>query len=377
MNLSQYVENYTQLIYQRKMISGYKKIIEKSSNSHLPLKYRVEIAKTLGVKSINKVFIECCKRAYLKFKINDDFINEGLFLTEEFLYNDKKVDFKKVINKYRNYFETIDSQPTSGIMLSVLSLLNNLGYDAALILDIENYEGEDDNEFDWEEWNPDFLLSNLYSGGNPFLNEGDKKKRKEFWFNYLDIISSIKQNPNEIFTSIKLKKVDFNEEEIIKRNIAPDLKDIIENKLKSVIELVKKDIKDNPKWDKIQIEGEVLKTGKSMRAYYFKGSDKQKIPLTFFLHSGEKSSVFLMEQLKDIMYKQETRNGAWLSYHIEVKNDDSFSYIFNYDLIKSLPEPKQQPDNFIAEFESYPRSKEYTPEWWRKLLKNSKTSFIK
>ncbi|WKX76170.1 Imm5 family immunity protein [Zobellia laminariae] len=330
--------------------------METSQNSHLPLKYRVEIAKSLGAELVNKVFLECCKKVYLNFNENDININYVLKLAEDFLFNKKEVDFKKLINEYRNYFETINVKPTSGIALSVLSLIYNLEYNAALILDIDDYKSQDDNEFDWEEWNPDFIASNVFSEGNPFLNEGDSEKRKEFWLWYLNTVDGIKANPNKSILQIDAK-VNVSEGPVLKRDISSLINTEVENKINRVINLVKNDLKEGVIWDKIEIEGENLKTGKSMRAYFFNDETKIKISLTFFLQSGDKSSVTLMEQIKEEMYLQNKNQGAWLNYRIDVENDGTYSFNFNYDDIKLLPENKQRPDNFIPEFKAFPRNK--------------------
>ena len=98
-------------------------------------------------------------------------------------------------------------------------------YDAASILNIEDYCGEDDGSFDHESWNADFIGSIVYSGGNPFVNEGngDTGKRKEYWHWYLDMILSIYENSErEIITFVLPEKAteipDF-PEELIKEGL--------------------------------------------------------------------------------------------------------------------------------------------------------------
>lgn len=69
-----------------------------------------------------------------------------------------------------------------------------LGYaiqnDAASILEIEDYNGEDDNTFDFESWNVDFICSIAYSGSNPFVEIGNVEKRKEYWLWYAKMVGS-------------------------------------------------------------------------------------------------------------------------------------------------------------------------------------------
>ena len=48
-------------------------------------------------------------------------------------------------------------------------------YNTVYMLEIEDYRGEDDGDFDPESWSPDFIGSAAYSGGSPFAqgDEGD------------------------------------------------------------------------------------------------------------------------------------------------------------------------------------------------------------
>ena len=99
---------------------------------------------------------------------------------DAFLYqqsSDRK-KFEALYNDNTNYFESITGD-TGLAGMTALFLCATLGYGTEL--EIEDYQGEDDNAFDWQDWTPDFYASMAYSGENPFVGESNVVRRKEFW----------------------------------------------------------------------------------------------------------------------------------------------------------------------------------------------------
>lgn len=127
--------------------------------------------------------------------------------------------------KLRIHAENNHKETDTAVGWAIVMLGYTVCYDAASILNIEDYCGEDDGSFDHESWNADFIGSIVYSGGNPFVNEGngDTEKRKEYWHWYLDMILSIYENSErEIITFVLPEKAteipDF-PEELIKEGL--------------------------------------------------------------------------------------------------------------------------------------------------------------
>ena len=174
-------------------IDKIKEVVLKSKNGHLPLCYRVELLQNLeNTKIVNKIFFECVKHVYTYWSQefpNDDILNSILNLINQYLYHSKGevADFQRLADKYKNYVEEIGGR--AGLVgFSTISLCYSIINDAASILDIDNYKGEDDESYEYDVWNPDFFAAMAFSGGNPFIGEGDIQKRTDYWIWYLDII---------------------------------------------------------------------------------------------------------------------------------------------------------------------------------------------
>lgn len=88
------------------------------------------------------------------------------------------------MERLRNYAEQSIESCEDMAGWAIIALGYAIQNDAASILEIEDYNGEDDNTFDFESWNVDFICSIAYSGSNPFVEIGNVEKRKEYWLWY-------------------------------------------------------------------------------------------------------------------------------------------------------------------------------------------------
>lgn len=190
---------------------------------------------------------------------------------------------------------------------------------------LQIYQGEDDNIFDWEDWNPDFYASNAFSGGNPFLNEGSIGKRRDFWTWYLDTAIKIVSSPKTIFEGIvEIKKTD--QTEIFKRQKDFNT-DFIKAKLATVIDLIIKDLNESDAqaiWSQIEVEGHNI-GGIGMKASYVENNgEKKRFALKYYLYSGDESTVKLMQQIKEAIYEQSPEEGTWFSYKMIILPDKTY-----------------------------------------------------
>lgn len=359
--------------------------VNANPNGHLELKYRVQLMKEINnVTIVNKIFFECVKYVFPIWKSDNksDTIFSGLLQTiHELLYN-KKGDKKKIEtlrDNLKNYFEDVSDTITGLPGLSLLALCNSIIYDAEGILNIDEYNEEDDNSFDYDVWNPDFNASMAASGGNPFVSEGDINKRKQYWKWYLEAVEILYKDPSN-----PIIKIDTNEnlpKEIVSFNRTqtyhvPDL-------IKSIQKVILLGIKDlesidkEVKWNKLELVGECMEGGLSMEGFYYNADGiKNPFTLKYYLYDGDQSSVDIMDTIKYAMYEQAPKEGAWFAYTLKVNNNLDFELNLNYDDMSSLPEFRQEPDVFSQEFEAFPRSKNFTPEWLQNIVKKYRLKFI-
>lgn len=129
-------------------------------------------------------------------------------------------------------------------------------------------------------------------------------------------------------------------------------------------------------WKEIEINHCNLQSGISSIIFY-SNSNKEKIKLDNIKYYTDFYSVSsTLSKIKDEMYKQSQKEGGWIMCNMIVDKDKTYKISFNYDNIENFEKRAKNPVNLIREFESYPRSKDFTPEWWQEIL-GKKAKYIK
>ncbi|MGO4294270.1 Imm5 family immunity protein [Chitinophaga sp. RAB17] len=340
-------------------------------DGHLPLAKRVRIAGEIkDPETINKIFLACCKFAFTKLHINDNLLLDILKKAGRTLYEKEINDFGLIYEQNKNYLESMDKWPLSGVAMACLSLCRSLDTGSAGILNMEEYEGQDDNIYDWEDWNADFFASNAYSGGNPFLNEGSIQKRIEFWDYYLETALKIYRSPDRIADS-EVKGGIAESTDIIRSKDYND--SFLHSKIKEVIDLVLQDLKESKAgsdWIRIEIEGQDI-GGMGMKGFYFSNdNERNRFELTYYLYDGDLSAVKLMDKVKKHIYEQSPNEGTWFSYLLTIYPDQTYSVAYNFDDPKIFSDKAPNLEPFVGEFKKYPRLQDFTPQWWQDIIKN-------
>ena len=68
------------------------------------------------------------------------------------------------------------------------------------------------------------------------------------------------------------------------------------------------------------------------------------------------------------MYIQYPKEGAWFSLKMVINKNNSYKLDFNYDNLDEIPVYFQVLDWILSFYCKFPRSKEYTPQWLRKIV---------
>lgn len=354
----------------QEQITKLKEVVNQNSMGHLPLPYRVDLMKQIGnTLVVQKILCECCKKVYLLWeKVNgkETPLHNILSDIDNYLYKGKRTveSIFSLVEKWRNYAEqSIDSSEDMENW-AIIALGYATHYDAASMLAIENYYGEDDNAFDFESWNVDFICSIAYSGSNPFNNIGSVEKRREYWLWYLNMVLAIYENPNKPYLKIKISG------KTVKPAIIPNrtqnwrvnnTSKQLEQHINTLIQEVGKQATD---WDRITIEYTLI-LGCSMNVFYHREDESNRIYCSVTIHD------LIVDTLNDLhqeMYIQAPKEGVWMQCFITINKDISYDISFNYDDITSISDIFNRPDWLVGVFEDYPRSKEYTPQWYRDMI---------
>ena len=352
-----------------------KEIINQNSMGHLPLPYRVDLMKQISdICIVQKVLCECCKKVCSCFPKEYDTENPLYSVLSEidsYLYKNKgtaesiSVSGERLCNYAEQSIESCEDMAGWAIIALGYAIRN----DAASILEIEDYNGEDDNAFDFESWNADFICSIAYSGSNPFMEIGNAEKRKEYWLWYLDMVLSMCEKSNTPYTMIKpTSKKSQNQISIPKRTQSWQIENVsnqIQQLVHALIEATDKQTKD---WNKIVLSYTFI-SASYMNITCCREEEVQKITLCQSIENLIHNSLFHIH--KD-MYLQAPKEGAWMQCCITIEKGNSYDISFNYDDITSISDIFNNPDWLIGAFEDYPRSKEYTPQWLRKIIERRK-----
>ena len=356
-------------------ISELRTVIEQSGNGHLPLSCRVELLQSIGnVEIVNKVFAECCKKVYPLWgnEIEDTLLRKLLCSADEYLYHGKgKADaLVEEANRLRNY---VEGQSCTENMAgwAVISLCYSIADHAAAMLDIDEYEGEDDGAFEYEVWNTDFFASMAFAGGNPFVDEGDAGKRREFWYWYLDTVETLCRKSDAPLIRIDAPKKKEVEQNTIPQRIQTYQTPDILLKIQQIIEKSTKVFNNycTGNWDRIIVEAHCIGDVRT-EGYFICNNIVSKMPVSL-------STADLLSEIKNDMYKQASIEGAWLMCKIVFDTQKKFIIEFNYDNKASLPNDVfDNPERLETAFKKSPRAKEYTPLWWQEIL-GKKAKYLK
>lgn len=347
-----------------------KEIVNQNSMGHLPLPCRIDLMKQIGnTRIVQKILCECCKKVYLL--LPKELETESLLYTvlseiDSYLYKNKGTAENILISveRLRNYVEQSIDSPEDMASWAIIALGYATRYDAASILAIEDYNGEDDNAFDFESWNVDFICSIAYSGSNPFMEIGNVEKRKEYWLWYLDMVFAVYENPDKPYLKIKSPSKIAQPIIIPKRTQSwqvDGISNILQQLINTLIEEVDKQTKD---WDKIVLDYTFILASYTNVSYY-RQEEVQRI--TFCVDIKDSISDNLLDFHKR-MYIQAPQEGAWMQCFITINKDRSYDISFNYDDITSVSDIFNDADWLVGVFEDYPRSKKYTPQWYRDMI---------
>ena len=346
-------------------IEKLKEIINQNSMGHLPLSYRVDLMKQIGnPQTVQKVLCECCKKACSCFPEEfgaENLLYDVLSEMDSYLYKNKGTTESILVSieRLRNYVEQSADSPEGMAGWAIIALGYAIHYDAASILAIEDYNGEDDDAFDFESWNADFICSIACSGSNPFVETGDVEKRKEYWLWYVKMVLEVSQNPNAKYQSLPVCK---RATPLIDIPVRHQSDNTIEAQFKDILSYI---MDCEPQKFKEGLEYDILFVSTVVDMFSITSSDGDRITL------NTKNCDKICNTLRDIrkrMYQKDPKQGAWFQVEIFLKNKEQYTFNFNYDNLEQLPPFFQEPDWLLGMFKKFPRSKEYTPLWLRKIV---------
>jgi hypothetical protein len=361
------------------IIAEARKEIDGNPTGHLPISYRVKLNKLIADETTTlKIWLECVKRADAE---GDEIIVGMTHKVTEFLYEgrgDKKY-FEEFADDNRNHFVQYDNAYGFAGLTACWC-----AYGVAYGTEVEDYNGKDDDfDFEMDDWTPDFFASIAVSGGNPFVGGGDAARRREFWKWYLDTIQTLVASPDKPILPLKeiakAPKSPATKTERTQTTNTESITATLHSIATKAIEVA--GIEDSSgQWNKIEIDYFSFRGHGSIM--YLQGHDgtKNRIDNLEYIDLVFSSINKPFSEIRKEMYAQNPREGAWFTCRMTIAPDKTFDISFKYDDQDDMSAAPgtiaKNIDNLSYEFKTYPRSKEFTPEWLQKVVKRTKLTYL-
>lgn len=160
-------------------IETLRNIVKQHPEGHLPLANRIELYRHIGNRIVvQKILCECCKKVYPlweQYVCKDQSFLRLLKTANDFLYHNKgdieenskiREQLFSQANRLRNYAEYYGENDRSITASAVVWLCYSIYCHAenSQNWEDEGYNGEDDADFDYEEWTTDYLAELAHVG---------------------------------------------------------------------------------------------------------------------------------------------------------------------------------------------------------------------
>lgn len=245
----------------------------------------------------------------------------------------------------------------------------------ALIQNLSNYAEQNVlSQYDVEELAKNFFK--ITAGGGDYFGASvgflfkklyDKFPNSQKIKKYLDDIYIELDNNGIVYTDIPKDKVKSVE---IKRTQSCDI-NIIKEKMLHIVDMTIEDLYNQ--YGKINFSKIEFNTicselsGVISETFYFDDKNNKKT-IEDVREWPDERQWAIMNNIKQDMYKQQPKEGAWLESQMIIFPNKTYKINFIYDEYEKLSKISKKPDNIQEEFRKYPRSKDFTPEWWKNIL---------
>lgn len=190
---------HTTAAVQQSLISGQADCI--------PLSVRIGILRQIGNRSVVlKILYESVKQGLGSLAVPNPYAVE--LLNDICLYLNGGAVTEGQLRDGVEYLRAQSDNAEDSMLQLEYWTVAMFGYavlsDAATILDIEDYEGEDDNELDPESKSPDYLSSQIFSSAAYLSDTHDPEKSRQFWLGYLVSVAYYAENPGAGLSPMKV-----------------------------------------------------------------------------------------------------------------------------------------------------------------------------
>jgi hypothetical protein len=149
-----------------------------------------------------------------------------------------------------------------------------------------------------------------------------------------------------------------------------EINKLIEQVGKSIL----KSIPENQNhWEYINFKQKILITYSESQSIFFIDNLQKTFSVSFRDELGKRFFPDVTWQLREAMYDLAPDKGAWYSMDLTILPSGNFNIQFEYEIKPEFSIPLEDSD-FIKDYQKFPRSKNYIPEWLRVILERNQIS---
>jgi len=79
----------------------------------------------------------------------------------------------------------------------------------------------------------------------------------------------------------------------------------------------------------------------------------------------------MLDDIKLAMSHQTPEEGSWLCATVNISPDGSYDYAFDYDEEPEFEDEFLDDEDWLKEWEYFPRTRQYMPDWWLTIMERN------
>jgi len=129
-------------------------------------------------------------------------------------------------------------------------------------------------------------------------------------------------------------------------------------------------------WVKIELTARSFGGCMEVEAWYWQAGESEAIEFEPDYELGDEDDNGILDVFENIkweIYQLHPQEGTWIECVLNFDRDHDYTIDFEYDAqpVFYNIEGELETSDYIEEWESYPRTRANTPEWWLEILKHN------
>lgn len=128
-------------------------------------------------------------------------------------------------------------------------------------------------------------------------------------------------------------------------------------------------------WAKIELVAHLIADGEGccLESHYWEKGKTEAIafdPDDEEEIGGDYEILNIFDDMRYEMYQEEPEKGAWFIAAMTITPDEMVEVEYDYEIKPNL-EIEPEDEDFVLEYEYFPRKRKYMPDWWLEILERN------